>query len=36
MPVNREEMKTMTTMKICQLTPIAAFAVKPRRLPTIT
>src|SRR5215216_1953802 len=34
MPVNNDEMKTMTTIKICQLTPIAAFALKPTRLPT--
>ena len=28
-PVNTEEMKTMTTRKICQETPMAAFPVKP-------
>src|SRR5688572_454183 len=36
MPVNSELMKTMTTMKICQATPIAAFPVKPTRWPTST
>jgi hypothetical protein len=34
MPVKSEVMKTMTTMKICQATPIAAFPVKPTRCPT--
>ena len=29
MPVKSEAMKTMTTRKICQLTPIAALPVKP-------
>jgi hypothetical protein len=33
-PMNIDDRKTMTTRKICQLTPIAAFAVKPTRLPT--
>ena len=34
MPVYRDAMKTMTTRKICQLTPIAAFASKPTKWPT--
>ena len=29
-------MKTITTMKICQLTPMAALPVKPTKWPTIT
>ncbi len=29
-------MKTMTTMKICQATPIAALPLKPTRWPTST
>ena len=29
MPVNTEEMKTMTTRKICHDTPMAAFPLKP-------
>jgi 2-dehydro-3-deoxygalactonokinase len=33
-PVNNEEIKMMTTMMICQLTPMAAFAVNPTRFPT--
>ena len=36
MPVNSEVMKTMTTMKICHATPIAALPVKPTRWPTST
>ena len=36
MPVNSDEMKTMTMMKICQVTPIAALPVKPTRWPTMT
>ena len=35
MPVNSELMKTMTTRKICQLTPMAALPVKPTKWPTI-
>src|SRR3954467_11699473 len=34
MPVNNDVMNTTTIVKIWLLTPIAAFAVKPRRLPT--
>src|SRR6185369_6090000 len=34
MPVNNDEMNTMTTRKICQLTPMAAFALNPTRWPT--
>ena len=34
MPVNSDVMNTTTIVKIWLLTPIAAFAVKPRRLPT--
>ena len=29
MPVKRDEMKTITTRKICQETPMAAFPAKP-------
>ena len=29
MPVKSDAMKTMTTRKICQLTPMAALPVKP-------
>ena len=29
MPVKTEEMNTITTRKICQLTPMAALAAKP-------
>ena len=36
MPVNNEEMKMMTTRMICQLTPMAAFPLKPTRFPTST
>ena len=36
MPVNSEEMKTITTRMICQLTPMAAFPWKPTRWPTST
>ena len=34
MPVNSDEMKTMTTRMICQLTPMAALPVNPTRWPT--
>jgi hypothetical protein len=34
MPVNTDETNTMMAMKICQLTPTAAFPVYPTRLPT--
>jgi hypothetical protein len=34
MPVNSELMKTMTMMKICHATPMAALPVKPTRCPT--
>src|SRR6185369_914007 len=33
-PVNNDEIKTITTRNTCQLTPIAAFALNPTRLPT--
>ena len=36
MPVNSDVMKTMTMMKICHATPIAALPVKPTKWPTIT
>jgi hypothetical protein len=36
MPVNSELMNTITTRKICQLTPIAALPVYPTKWPTST
>ena len=33
-PMNNDEMKAMTTMKICHATPMAAFPAYPTRLPT--
>src|SRR5262245_29185785 len=35
MPMKIDEMKTMTTRKICQDTPIAALPRKPTKLPTM-
>ena len=35
MPVKRELMNTMTTRKICQATPMAAFPAKPTKCPTM-
>jgi hypothetical protein len=35
-PENSDEMKTMTTRMICQLTPMAALPVNPTRCPTST
>ena len=36
MPLKMLEMKTMTTRKICQATPMPAFPWKPTKLPTST